>query len=238
MSAERAGQHRGDQAHRLAGVVLALGAELVELDEAGEADDDQEDDDEDRDQPPEQRLGGEQALVGGAGQEPGVAGDGGASRQPEPGQQKSLRDRRLDRLCPRHARPPFARAILRYLQRLSGYATPRITAFESSRIGLSSKKWLTTIDAAASPQATGGAGSRCDPLQASVRLMMSRVSGERSARRGDPAERRLGLRAAAGLERPPGAEVDEEPRRGLRIAAVEVEDEVGDEIVAGAVGRG
>ena len=72
---------------RLAGVVFALGPELVELDEAGEADDDQEDDDEDRDQPPEKRLGGEEPLVGRPGEEPGVAGDGGIARELEPGQQ-------------------------------------------------------------------------------------------------------------------------------------------------------
>ena len=84
---QRPGQHRGDQAHGLAGVVFALGPELVELDEAGEADDDQEDDDEDRDQTAEKRLGSEKPLVGRPGEKPGVTGDGGIARELDPGQQ-------------------------------------------------------------------------------------------------------------------------------------------------------
>ena len=84
---QRAGQDRGDQAHGLAGIVFALGAELVELDEAGEADDDQENDDEDRDQAAEKRLGGEEPLVGRPGEEPGVTRYSGSARELEPGQQ-------------------------------------------------------------------------------------------------------------------------------------------------------
>ena len=68
---------RGDHADRLARVVLALDPQLVELDEAGEADDHQEDDDEDRDQPAEERLGGEELLVGRAGEQPGMARNAG-----------------------------------------------------------------------------------------------------------------------------------------------------------------
>ena len=66
--------------------------------------------------------------------------------------------------------------------------------------------------------------------------MMSRVSGESDGASLDPAKRLLDVRAAARLERPPGAGADEQTRRGLRIAPVEVEGEVGEEVVAGAVG--
>ena len=70
---ERTGKRARDHAHRLARLVFAFGPELIELDEARQADDHQEDDDEDRDQPAEERLGGEELLVGGAREELGVA---------------------------------------------------------------------------------------------------------------------------------------------------------------------
>jgi len=61
-----------------------LALELVELDEASGADDQQEDDDEDRDEATQQRLCRQQLLIGRTGEQPGMSGDGGPPREPDP----------------------------------------------------------------------------------------------------------------------------------------------------------
>ncbi len=73
-------------------------------------------------------------------------------------------------------------------------------------------------------------------LQPSARSTMSERSRDRpdvSLMR-DSSGSRLGL--AAGLQRAPGAERGRHARRQLRILRIEREDDVGDEVVAGAVG--
>src|SRR5690606_2487115 len=124
------------------GVVLAVGAELVEFDEARQADDQQEDDDEDRDQPAEERLGGEQAFISGAGKEARVPRNGDLVRKPQAGEDRTLSGRRFNRLRPRHAVPPSTRDFARCLSAF-GPLIPRIRAFESKKNRVSSKKWLT-----------------------------------------------------------------------------------------------
>jgi hypothetical protein len=128
---ERARKHGRHHADRLAGVVLALGFELRQLDEARQPDHDQEDRDENRDQSAEQRLGGQQTLVGGLGEEPRMAGDNRPAWQAQPGKRQMFRDRWRGHLCLRHAGP------LDFWCKLPGNATPESPAFESTRIGLS-----------------------------------------------------------------------------------------------------
>ena len=99
-------QDAHDHRDRLARIVLAVAAQLIELDETGEPDDQQEDCDEDRDQPAKHRFGSDKLTVGGAGKEPGMAGN---SRTPRSSTDRfliMLRRRRRCRLCPRHGRLP------------------------------------------------------------------------------------------------------------------------------------
>jgi hypothetical protein len=82
---------------------------------------------------------------------------------------------------------------------------------------------LTAGTALSSP---GFAEASRTALRQCPRNDIPRVGRER-LRRSHPTQRLLGVGAPASFEGAPGAEADEETRGGLRIASVEVEDEVG-----------
>ncbi len=67
------GEDAHDHADRLARVGLAVDAQLVELDEARQADDQQEDGDEDGNEPAKERFGGQELTVGGTSEQSRVA---------------------------------------------------------------------------------------------------------------------------------------------------------------------
>ena len=146
------------------------------------------------------------------------------SRIPENG--KRFATDGLGRLCPRHARPPDLSACL------SGDATPESLHLNRRESACPERKGIIYE---CGKQVTGFRGSAGRVRRAcGSRCRGCRSTGRPPRRCGAAPPRPCARRSR--LQRPPRAEADQQPRRGLRIALVETEHEIGEELVAGAIG--